>query len=280
MKPSSSLPVRDLEQLSAYLDGQLNEAEQRALHTRLSRERGLQRALAELRQVREALRALPPLRPPRNFTLTQSMIGRATPRATRGLVYSLGSALASLAFVILAVADLAGGGLMAARQAAPAAELQMAPALLAAPSEPESRGAADNMTDQSLSALPPAGVTSMPEVSILGGGTTASETATPESSAQEKFAAASETPSPGEVSSVRSMTLPPPSAPTPSETFLAQTSETETLGPEPAAAQPASAEAAPGGVPWLSPLRIIEAAMAVLALLLAAAALRARRSRR
>jgi hypothetical protein len=283
---SSSLPVRDLEQLSAYLDGQLNDAEQRALRARLMREPGLQQALGELRQVREALRALPPVRPPRNFTLTPSMIGQAAPRATRGPALAWASALASLAFVVLAAVDLVGGGLAASRQAAPAAELQMAPALLAAPSEPEVRGAADNAFNPTAPGVPPyAGTPSVSDSSLsqtgsLGAGVTASATATPAPGAQEKYAAASETPTPVEAASLRSMTLPTPSAITLGETTFAQTAATETLGPKPAAEQPASAEAPPGGVPWLNPLRILEVAMAVLALVLAAAALRARRSRR
>ncbi len=184
MKPSTSLPARDLEQLSAHLDGQLNDVEEQALLARLPREPGLQRALAELRQVREALRTLPPVRPPRNFTLTPSMVGLAAPRTSRGLAFAWGSALASLAFVVLAAVDLAGGGLVASRQAAPAAELQMAPALLGAPSEPGVRGATDNMANPTASAVPPAagtqpvGDTSAPVTGLLAGGTTPSETAT------------------------------------------------------------------------------------------------------
>ncbi len=130
--------------------------------------------------------------------------------------------------------------------------------------------------------MPPATATQIArETSILEPGVlAASATATPFSYAQEKSAGASETPCPAEFSSLRAMTLPPPESPTQGETVLGQTTETETLSLQPEAAAASSADAVPGRSSWLTPLRSIEAALAILALLLAAAAIRFRRLRR
>src|SRR5258705_477203 len=63
---------RQREQLSAFLDGELSEGERVALERHLQRCAACQRALAELRQVRALLRALPVPALPRSFTLPDS----------------------------------------------------------------------------------------------------------------------------------------------------------------------------------------------------------------
>ncbi len=281
MKPSTSIPARDLERLSAYLDGQLSDSERSALHERLQREAPLALALEELRQVREALRALPPVRLPRNFTLTPEMAGQARPRTSRGFAFAWGSAFATLALAVVAVADLAGGGLMAARQAAPAmqaAELQVAPALTAAPAGPLPRAAADNQTDQS----------SLGESTALSGAQAgygaATETASAPLLAQEKSSAPTATPEP-----VESYRYSAPITPTPIPTTGAEALSTlgggaESPTPAPPAPPPpmesaASVPTAPAPA-VVSPLRLIEAGLALLALGLALAAVLARRVRR
>ena len=60
---------QDFDRLSAYIDDQLSPAEKAALEQRLGREPELRSALSELRLTVTALRALPQVRPPRNFTL-------------------------------------------------------------------------------------------------------------------------------------------------------------------------------------------------------------------
>jgi hypothetical protein len=281
MKPSTSLPARDLERLSAYLDGQLSDSERMVLLERLQREASFARALEELRRVREALRALPPVRLPRNFTLTAEMAGRSRPRASRGFVLAWGSALATLALAMVAVADLAGGGLMVARvaaPAAPAAEEQMAPALMAAPTGLEPRAATDNQADQTTP-----GESAAPGGALAGSGST-TETAGAPLLAQEKSSSATATPAPAEASRL-------------SPTFTAMATPTAegealfTLGggaqsptPTPPAAEPPMELTAPAAVSAapavISPLRLIEAGLALLALALAVAALLARRVRR
>lgn len=111
---------RDLENLSAYLDGALSERERRRLETRLSTESALRTALDELRAVRAVLRQLPSRRAPRNFTLTPQQAGvrHTIPRAVP--VLRLASALAGLLFLF----SLAGQVLprLAIGAAAPVAE--------------------------------------------------------------------------------------------------------------------------------------------------------------
>src|SRR4030066_318840 len=88
---------RDLERLSAYMDGRLAPAEAAALERRLEDDAQLRGALQELRQTVGLLRFLPSRPVPRSFALTPEAIGR---RAVRWYpVLQLGTALAGLAFV-------------------------------------------------------------------------------------------------------------------------------------------------------------------------------------
>ena len=64
------LKSRDLELLSAYLDNRLADRERTALEARLAKDRHLQTELAELRTTVQALRSLPKLKAPRNYTLS------------------------------------------------------------------------------------------------------------------------------------------------------------------------------------------------------------------
>jgi len=63
--------AQDEEQLSAYLDGELNAVERAALERRLAQDATLRRALGELRQTRALLRALPTPALPRSFALPE-----------------------------------------------------------------------------------------------------------------------------------------------------------------------------------------------------------------
>jgi len=281
MKPSTSLPARDLERLSAFLDGQLSDSDRDNLLERLQREAALARALEELRWVRGALRALPPIRLPRNFTLTAEMAGRARPRAARGFVFAWGSALATLALAVVAVTDLAGGRFMAARVAAPAmpaAELQMAPGLIAAPTEPELRDATDNLADQTTPGE------SSASSGTLAGSALTTETAGAPFFAQEKSSGDTATPAPAEASRLGPSFTPTPTPTAASEAMSTLGGGAGSATPTPPAAEPprevispTTASAAPVVI---SPLRLIEAGLAVLALALAVAALLARRVRR
>lgn len=68
-----NLTPHDYEQLSAYLDGVLSEAERRALEARLLDEPELRRELEALRATVVLIRGLPPVKAPRDFTLTAQM---------------------------------------------------------------------------------------------------------------------------------------------------------------------------------------------------------------
>lgn len=70
---------RDVEQLNAYLDGELDAAQRQRLESRLGSDSGLNSLLDELREARGVLRRLPQRHAPRNFTLTPSMAGIKPP---------------------------------------------------------------------------------------------------------------------------------------------------------------------------------------------------------
>ena len=107
------LSPRDWEILSAYLDRQLKPKEVAALEIRLSADPDLSGALGELQRTRDALRSLPRLRAPRNFTLTPQMVGQSVawrPRAASRLapVFGFASALAAFLLILVVVGDLLG----------------------------------------------------------------------------------------------------------------------------------------------------------------------------
>ncbi|MCA9906045.1 MAG: anti-sigma factor, partial [Anaerolineae bacterium] len=91
---------RDLELLSAYLDGRMNKDEQQALETRLAQDALLQRELDTLRETSYLLRALPELKSPRNLTIPASIQQKRTPLVLSPWVSTL-SAVAA-AFMLIA----------------------------------------------------------------------------------------------------------------------------------------------------------------------------------
>ena len=70
---------RDIELLSAYLDGQLKPSDSTRLETRLKSDPELVAVMDDLRAARNLLRRLPQRRAPRNFTLTRRMVGQNPP---------------------------------------------------------------------------------------------------------------------------------------------------------------------------------------------------------
>lgn len=87
---------RDVEKLSAYLDGQLKPSEKARLESRLQSDPELASILKELRQARGLLRQLPQRRAPRNFTLTPKMVGQKPPLPRTYPAFRFASALATL----------------------------------------------------------------------------------------------------------------------------------------------------------------------------------------
>jgi len=94
MTPNSSF--RDIEKLSAYLDGELKPSEIARLETRLQSEPELASVLKDLRQARGILRQLPQRRAPRNFTLTPKMVGLKPPMPRTYPVFRFATVLATL----------------------------------------------------------------------------------------------------------------------------------------------------------------------------------------
>ena len=99
---------RDLEQLSAYLDGQLSQSDRTRLEIRIQSDPALASALEELRQTRALLRRTPHRRAPRNFTLTPGMAGIRPPVPRLVPVLSWASAVAMLFFIFTLGAGLVG----------------------------------------------------------------------------------------------------------------------------------------------------------------------------
>ena len=98
------------EQLSAYLDGELDEHEAVAVGDALADDPALAVQLDELRVVRAALGSLGELRAPRPFTL------EAPPTAARGapgrleMVFRMGAIAAAVAFAVVLTSDFVGLG--------------------------------------------------------------------------------------------------------------------------------------------------------------------------
>lgn len=98
----SDLNDRNVEQLSAYLDGELTEAERATLEARLQADPALRGELDSLRQTVALVRALPTLKAPRSFALTAEQAGLvARPRPLPFYVSSAFSALSAAAAVAL-----------------------------------------------------------------------------------------------------------------------------------------------------------------------------------
>ena len=103
---------QDFDRLSAYIDNQLSPGEKAGLEQRLGREPELRQALDELRLTVRAVRALPTVKPPRNFTLTPAQAGlpaRGAQRRPGGLFgpLRLAATFSALAFAVVIGTDLA-----------------------------------------------------------------------------------------------------------------------------------------------------------------------------
>ncbi|MGD2252295.1 MAG: hypothetical protein PVF70_05190 [Anaerolineales bacterium] len=98
------LPARNIERLSAYLDGALSKRQAERLEARMRIEPELREALDALRMTSQLLGNLPEIRPPRNFTLTPAMAGIRQRQPTYP-VLRLATALAALAFLSVVGVD-------------------------------------------------------------------------------------------------------------------------------------------------------------------------------
>jgi hypothetical protein len=94
--------TRELELLSAYLDGELGTTQRQALEARLQHEPNLQDRLENLRKTKIMVGYLPRLRAPRHYTLTPEMV-TVRPQKKQPFLGTLrlASALAAILLVVL-----------------------------------------------------------------------------------------------------------------------------------------------------------------------------------
>ena len=267
---------QDFDRLSAYLDNQLSPAEKAGLEAQLEHEPELRAALDDLRMAVRALRSLPTVKPPRNFTLSPDR-ARAIVRP-RGVfpALRLATALAAFAFVIAVVGDFATNLAQPRLTAAPEVPVTVVAQMSAAPTETlappaaaqeaitvtrevsaDNAGAATSSANPTAdSGTPPISAFAPPVPTVAAGG----------GAGGEAPLQAQPTPSPSATEEAGKLAA---------ETVTA-TPETEIVvpfaangAPTPA---PASPEAQTPGAFSLPPLRYIEAGLALLTLLLAIAA--------
>src|SRR5207249_744866 len=168
---NQQLSDADLELLSAYIDNQLTADERATLEQRLRDEPALRGTLDELRGTVTLLRDIPPLPPPRSFTLDPAAFA---PRPSRlfgwlRLGATLASVLLALTFAVDFVgrsgvpgAPTAGGG--AAVAPAPAQQESQRSTLLLATSAPAAGApAAAAPTSAPAAAMAPAEATAAPK---------------------------------------------------------------------------------------------------------------------
>jgi hypothetical protein len=123
MSRLKDIPPKDLERISLYLDGELPADAVRAFEKRLASDPDLRQAVAEMREVVGAVRGLKEVRVPRNFTLTEAMVGRSRRPAYPYLRFA--TALATALFILVSGLRLAPSGLRSMAASAPAPEAAM-----------------------------------------------------------------------------------------------------------------------------------------------------------
>ncbi len=106
---AKKITVRDWEALSAYLDKELSPRDGSRLKMRIQNEPELRAALDELRRTRTVLRSQPRLRAPRNFTLSPQMAGIRAGRRPLPSAYPalrLAALLATFFFALVFIGDI------------------------------------------------------------------------------------------------------------------------------------------------------------------------------
>jgi hypothetical protein len=115
---------RDVETLTAYLDGQLDSAHRQRLESRLGSEPELKATLDALRESRSVLRRLPQRRAPRNFTLSPKMAGIKPPLPRSYPVLRFASAFAAILLFFTFATNFLSQIALPLGAAAPAMEMQ------------------------------------------------------------------------------------------------------------------------------------------------------------
>ena len=265
---------QDFDRLSAYLDKQLSPAEKAGLEERLVREPELKAALDDLRVTVRALRSLPTVKPPRNFTISQAQARAIAPPRRVFPALRLATALAAFVFVAVIVGDFATN--LASPAAAPEVPVTVVAQKSAAPTE----------TLAPLAAAQEA-ITVTREVSAdSAGATTSSANATAESGTPPVSAFALPAPTVtagGGAGGETPLGALPTLAPSATEEGRNRAAETVTATPEPEFAAPLVVNGAPTPTPSspeaqsptrtaLPLFRYMEVGLALLTVLLAIAA--------
>ncbi|MCB0102088.1 MAG: hypothetical protein H6635_02590 [Anaerolineales bacterium] len=169
---------RDIELLSAYLDGQLNAVDSARLEARLNTDPELDSALRSLRTARSVLQKLPSRKAPHNFTLTRQMAGLKPPMPRAYPFFRLATVFASILFLV-SFASTALSSTMPMGAAAPMSEFSADSAnqesadmaMESAPMEAmEEAPAAAFMEDPSLAAPAQSMGTATPQIVITEDG--------------------------------------------------------------------------------------------------------------
>jgi len=105
----NKLRRRDLEALSAYLDGELPPRQRARLEARLESDPALGSALEELRHTRAVLRSALVARAPRNFTLRADQVAQPAPASRLYPVMRYASAIATVLLVVVFIGDVLSG---------------------------------------------------------------------------------------------------------------------------------------------------------------------------
>lgn len=115
--------AKQLEQLSAYLDGQLSETEKRQVESRLSSEPGLREEYEGLRKTKLLFSRIPQVRAPRSFALTPEMVKVRQKKQPFTTTLRWATSVAAILLVVMFGAEFLLGNPFAARSAMPAEEM-------------------------------------------------------------------------------------------------------------------------------------------------------------
>jgi hypothetical protein len=280
MTSLSQLSRRDVERLSAYLDGELSAAERARLEERIKEDPDLRSALEEMRTAVWLMRSMPDVKVPRNFILTPDMVGiRDRPRAYP--IFQFATALATLALIVVVGIDFFSP-IAAGRVASVAQEALPVEEAVGEMEEPSAAAALEDAVEEAPRAFfaepeDEAGIgAAAPEEGFLE---SVSPTPCPDLKTEE-LERAVETETPMDLA-VQATDVPP----------VAETLEQADMEAEPLSATPALTQAAVSGAlsptppsltnedaqalveppaPPISPLRLIEAGLGAVAALLAA----------
>ncbi len=107
------VPPKEWEELSMFLDEQLNPKDNERLESQIQQSPELQSALDELRALRSLLRSQPEIKAPRNYSLSADTVGIQFKQRNVGSIFpalSFAAVIASLLFVFVFISDLTYGG--------------------------------------------------------------------------------------------------------------------------------------------------------------------------